>query len=1097
MPGYLRVVGVVCALALVLCFAVSASAASARSGALPVTVVDNFDTGQSRIEGSDSQPSLLSAGSSQAALAGLMPAEEGPRKVAVLLMNVPGGFGGTWSPGEARSKVFTASNSVNAFYEDESYGEISLTGKLRPDGDVFGWYTLAPKSGGCSFEEWDDEAAHLAEQAGIDLSGYQHIVYISTLQLSCNWSGIADVGGPRANINGNASSGVIAHELGHNLGLEHAGSWTCTEDGVRVQISGTCTTSEYGDPFDTMGSANANRHNSGWNLAKLGVLDPGNVEAVTESGTYAIRSALNKTTEPTVLRIARKRSPSKFVTSWYDLEIRQAGGVFESGSDASMTGVSIRATAAEGASPETLLLDANPSTATFADAPLQPGEVFDGGRVQIKTLSAGAGKATIEVQLNTQPPAAPDDLQAAVSADGVELDWSDSDSAEVKRYFVYRDGEQVANVSTPSALDFRPLAGEHEYVVVAEDEEENRSDPSAPLAVNVPVVSGPTCSQGNCRMAFLYSGEPATWTVPPRVTEAVVIAEGARGGGRSLVAPERSGASGARIWATLASLTSGQTAEISVGGRGRPYAEGGAGGFNGGGSGGHGGGGGGYTKLELGATLEVLAAGGGGRGLNGHNGSLIVNGGQGGSGGEQGVAGSRGTQTFAAGATLKGGAGGAGGGAGGEGGQVIGATTCEGGATAGVSGGAGSSLAGGGGVAEAGGGGGGGYVGGGQGGAGASDACGDTAAYGGGGGGSSFVLPGHLKGSETAGEGDGWLGIEYDDPVTAAAGEYTTFGGQELDVSAVDGVLAGSSSPEPGPLTASLVDPPVHGSLILEPDGSFTYIPDPGFLGSDSFVYRAAADAAGDYADATVVLNVAGPPSAAISSPAPAATYVAGQAVQTTFSCSEGLGGPGLLSCDDSSGTTSETGGAGHLDTATVGRHAYSVTAVSKDGLTGDASFEYEVVPAPPPGEETPGGPTAPGEKPGGSMPPPPGNTDTGRPQIQFSRPAASGSLRELLKTGHLEVKVRLGGAATLVLSGRARLQPAVGRSARPKLLTVLRSRSVIFAAAGERTVTLLLTQKGRKALRDLSVVSLTLVAEATDAAGETARRSQPLRLGA
>jgi Bacterial Ig domain/Gametolysin peptidase M11 len=1095
--GYLRVAGVACALVLGLCPAASAAAATARSDALPVTVIDNFHTGQSRTEVTGSQPSLLSAGSSQAALAGLTPAEEGPRKVAVLLMNVPGSFGGTWSPEETRSKVFTASHSANAFYEEESYGEISLTGKSRSDGDVFGWFTLAPKSSGCPYEEWDDEADHLAEAAGVDLSGYQHIVYISTLQPSCSWSGIADVSGTRANINGNAASGVIAHELGHNLGLEHAGSWTCTEGGVRVQISATCTTSEYGDPFDTMGSASANRHNNGLSLSKLGILGPGNVETATESGVYSIRSALNKTNEPTVLRIARKRSPTHSVTSWYYLEIRQAGGVFESSSDASTTGVSIRATVQGAYAEKTLLLDANPSTATFADAPLQPGEVFDGGRVQIKTLSAGAGKATVDVQLNTQPPAAPDDLQATVSADGVQLDWTDSDSAEVKRYFVYRDGEQVGNIFTPSFLDFRPLAGEHEYVVIAEDEEENRSDPSAPLTVNVPVVSGPTCSQGSCKVAFRYSGASAAWTVPPGVGEALVTAEGARGGGHAM-APERSGGYGVRIWATLGPLAPGQTAAISVGGRGRSYSEGSAGGFNGGGSGGHGGGGGGYTKLELDSTLEVLAAGGGGGGLDGHNGSLLVTGGRGGDGGEQGVAGTRGAQTLAAGATLKGGTGGAGGGtgdAGGEGGQVVGATTCEGGATAGVSGAAGSSLTGGGGVAEAGGGGGGGYVGGGQGGAGASDACGDKAASGGGGGGSSFVVPGHLQDSESAGDGDGWLGIEYDDPIIAAAGEYTTFGGQELNVSATAGVLAGSSSPEPGPLTASLVDPPANGFLTLEPDGSFTYIPDPGFLGSDSFVYRAGADAAGDYAEATVVLNVAGPPSAAISSPSPAGTYVIGQAVKTAFSCSDGLGGPGLLSCDDSNGTTSATGGTGHLDTVTVGHHTYSVTAVSKDGLTGETSFGYEVLPAPPPGEETPGDPPRGGPAPPGG--PAPGSPETGRPEIEFPSPAARGSLRELLRTGRLDVRVRLGGAAKLVLNGRAKLRPGAAPSARPKLVKVLGSKSVSFAAAGERTIALILTQKGRRALRHLSAVSLVISVEATAAAGEKARKSWPLLLGA
>ena len=948
MARLLRVAAVLCVLALGLCLA--ASAMAAPLGSRPRVVIDNFDTGRSRTEVTGLEPSLLSAGSEQDALAGLTPAEAGPRKVAVLLVGLPGqSFQQGWSAGEARSKVFTAPNSANAFYAEESYGEITLTGKLRSDGDVFGQFGITPNSSGCAYEEWDEEANRAAENAGVDLSGYGSIVYDFPLQLSCDWSGIAGVGGSWVNINGNASSGVVAHELGHNLGLEHAGSWTCTEGGVRVQISDTCTVSEYGDPFDTMGNAAANRHNSGWNLEKLGILGPQNIETVTESGTYSIQSALTKTKQPTVLRIARSVSPSHFVRSWYYLEIRQSGGVFESGSDAAMSGVSIRATA-EGGSPETLLLDANPSTATFADAPLQPGETFDGGRVQVKTVSAGAGKATVEVHLNTAPPAAPDDLHATVDANGVHLDWDDADSTEVKNYFVYRDGEQVANTFSREALDFRPVAGQHEYTVVAADEEENHSVPSAPLTVSVPFLSGPTCAEEKCKVAYLYSGAPATWTVPPGVSEARVTAEGGRGGGRAATPPERVAGAGARIWATLGPLTPGQQAQISVGGKGESHSEGGAGGFNGGGDGGLGGGGGGYTKLELESTLEVLAAGGGGSGLDGHNGTLIVTGGRGGNGGEEGDAGIRGAQTPAAGATLKGGGGGPAGDSGGGGGrrrtghrleQLRGRRERR-------------------------------CVrrrrgksqrwgwgrrsrrrrwrwlrGGGQGGGGAADACGSYAATGGGGGGSSFVAPGHLEDSETAGEGNGWLGIEYDDPINAAAGEYMTLGGQELDIPADRGVLVGASGPGPASLSATLVDPPASGSLDLKPDGSFTYTPEPGFLGSDSFVFRVAAGT-GDYAEATVTLNVAGPPSATVTSPSPNGTYVVGEAVATAFSCDEGTAGPGLLSCDDSNSTTSPNGATGHLDTTTVGHHTYTVTAVSKDGLTGEASFVYEVVPGHP-----------------------------------------------------------------------------------------------------------------------------------------------------
>jgi VCBS repeat-containing protein len=89
---------------------------------------------------------------------------------------------------------------------------------------------------------------------------------------------------------------------------------------------------------------------------------------------------------------------------------------------------------------------------------------------------------------------------------------------------------------------------------------------------------------------------------------------------------------------------------------------------------------------------------------------------------------------------------------------------------------------------------------------------------------------------------------------TPAADTYSTGEDTALTVNA-PGVLANDSDPDGNPLSAALVTGPSHGTLTLNANGSFTYIPAANFNGSDSFSYQ-ASDGTEQSSPATVTISV-------------------------------------------------------------------------------------------------------------------------------------------------------------------------------------------------------------------------------------------------
>lgn len=443
------------------------------------------------------------------------PTVPGVRKVAVLLVRFPTDPVEPWSPNNVRERVFTASFSANAFYQEESFGQISLTGKLNPEGDIFGWLTIDGSTEGCPYHTWDSKAREAAEAAGVSLEGYDHIIYEFTKRV-CAWGAVGQQGGHEINIlRGNMTPFVFEHELGHNLGLWHANRSVCMQGEYYIPYSQVCKNEEYGDIYDVMGVDE--RHSSNANLAQLGILKPENIKTVASSGIYTIKAPQHQTSEPTIVRVPWTTDGQGHTKSWFYLEIREPVGTFENFLDESMMGVLIRVvTDPSLGSDYTYLIDTDPSPSLY-DAPLDPGKTIDAGTVKFTTLNASNGSATVEVELF------PDEVQPSTPKEfffylqneaGINLYWTQSgDNVGVSRYHLFRDGEEITTTTSSSThfLDGTASIGQHTYTVYAEDEAGNRSSESPPLTVAIVDKSPPTMPT-NVVAVQQGSDVDVTWT---------------------------------------------------------------------------------------------------------------------------------------------------------------------------------------------------------------------------------------------------------------------------------------------------------------------------------------------------------------------------------------------------------------------------------------------------------------------------------------------------------------------------------------------------------------------------------------------------------
>jgi hypothetical protein len=422
------------------------------------------------------------------------------KRIAVVLLNFSNDGSQPFTPGIAQSIVFDNGDSVANFLTEEARGRITVSG------DVFGWYTIAATNDNCAWSTWGSQAQAAASAAGVDLNAYTNVVFAWPRTGSCGWAGLGYMPGRSSYNNGAFSLRVVAHELSHNLGVAHASSLRCMDGATPVSLSSSCTFSEYGDPFTVMGGA-AHYHNQAEQIGEMGWLAPGEVATATPGASYELAPLLgDDPTRPKLVRVARGDG------TWLYIDIRAPAGVsfddFAPGSPA-VSGLTIRMSpdnaAPTGSPVNSRLIDANPATSTFADAPLPVGGMLTDpvSHLTITAVAIDGDGAIVAIgdgspPPDTSPPSAPSSLSAPlVESTKVKLTWGvATDDTGVTSYRVTRNGTVVATLGATTWTDIAVIAGtSYTYRVTAADAAGNRG-PAVELGVRTraartrPIVRG-------------------------------------------------------------------------------------------------------------------------------------------------------------------------------------------------------------------------------------------------------------------------------------------------------------------------------------------------------------------------------------------------------------------------------------------------------------------------------------------------------------------------------------------------------------------------------------------------------------------------------
>lgn len=381
---------------------------------------------------------------------------ENKNNTLVILVNFLNSQNNPFTVSEAQNLIF--SGQFYKYMDQQSFGKAKFTG------DVYGWVTVNKDDGGtCDISDRKIDLDQFAIANNINVKNYQHIAYVVNCSDPNIVSGTGDpaynyeLGGISANasvlhayvgvdsalkkyLNGIIDlpfaftnlDALLAHEMGHSLGLPHAEGLDCGS----VATGASCIGVEYGNPFDVMGSGTFALHYNALYKKDLGWLGDMDVLSINKSGIYVLLPVEVSTGgAPQAFQLSGKRvamiapinQPNNFI---YTLEYRKATGFDSQLKKNDKEGLYINKIGSDG---RTYLIDAQPTNLPWLDdvgiSNLAVNSVFtdpDTG-LTIKSLGIDAsGKFKFQVEMVSPPcnpmsPEIQDVFSAGLSVERAEV----------------------------------------------------------------------------------------------------------------------------------------------------------------------------------------------------------------------------------------------------------------------------------------------------------------------------------------------------------------------------------------------------------------------------------------------------------------------------------------------------------------------------------------------------------------------------------------------------------------------------------------------------------------------------------------------------